>query len=241
MPAPNFQDVVVLASNSLSYVGEAFYVGTGAGAKSVVFQNDVGAIHFNANPTAVRTIALPDAGGTVGLITGISGGTTRFTNGELVFSNANGVSFGVNGSTITASIAAAGAFGGIAAGTQTATTGTVLFSNSNGITFGMSGSSRVTASFDGIRSISAGTTNATGSQVIFSNSNGVSFGANGATITASVAGGGGVALSAGTQSVSTGTVVFSNSNEVTFGMSGSSRITASVNPDIAFVLALVGV
>jgi hypothetical protein len=41
----------------------------------------------------------------------ISGGTTRATLGEIVFSNANGVSFGVNGQTITASVNAGGGGG----------------------------------------------------------------------------------------------------------------------------------
>src|SRR6185369_12267933 len=69
--------------------------------------------------------------------------------GTVVFSNSNGVSFGMSGSTITATVNP-GAAAGIAAiqgGTQTATSGTVVFSNSNGITFGMSGSSRITASY----------------------------------------------------------------------------------------------
>jgi hypothetical protein len=42
----------------------------------------------------------------------ISGGTTRATLGEIVFSNANGVSFGVNGQTVTASVNPGGGGGG---------------------------------------------------------------------------------------------------------------------------------
>lgn len=86
-------------------------------------------------------------------IQSISAGTTRVTSGEAILSNLNGVSFGVNGQTITASIdagaTATGNFGAIAAGTQTATSGTAILSNANGITFGMAGSATITASVVG--------------------------------------------------------------------------------------------
>jgi hypothetical protein len=110
MPESNFQDVVVLTSASLVFYGEQFVVGSAAGAKSVVFANTGGAQHLYANPTATRSISMPDANGTMGLITALSAGTTRFSNGQLVFSNSPTVSFGINGSTITAS--AAGGTGG---------------------------------------------------------------------------------------------------------------------------------
>lgn len=60
----------------------------------------------------------------------ISAGTTSQNLSRFVFSNSNNVSFGLNGSTITASVP-----------TQTA----FVFSNSNGVTFGTNGST-VTAS-----------------------------------------------------------------------------------------------
>lgn len=102
----------------------------------------------------------------------VSAGTTSGSLGSIVFSNSNGVSFGLNGSTITASAAAGGSGVAQAAGTQTATSGTVIFSNSNGITFGMSNSSVVTASY----TVPGAT--------VFSNSNNVSFGLAGSTVTA---------------------------------------------------------
>jgi len=154
----------------------------------------------------------------------VSAGTTSQNLSALTFSNSNGVSFGLNGSIVTAS-AAGGGGPALAAGTQTATSGTVVFSNSNGVTFGMSNSSVVTASH--AINVSAGTTSQNLSALVFSNSNGLSFGLNGSTITASD---GDYAFAAGTQTatVQTGTIVFSNSNGVSFGMSGSSQITASV-------------
>lgn len=147
----NFQDVVVLASNTLSFFGEQFVIGTAAGSKSIVFAQDpvlASAMRFVAsNPTAQRTIILPDANGTVGLVTNFAAGSTSLSNGLLSFANSNGVTFGLNGSTITASVSPTGGGGvAVAAGTQTATSGTVVFSNSNNVTFGMSGSSVVTAS-----------------------------------------------------------------------------------------------
>ena len=172
-------------------------------------------------------------------IQSISAGAARITSGEAVFSNSNGVSFGVNGQTVTGSVdagaTATGNFGALAAGTQTATSGTVVLSNSNGLSFGLSGSTRVTASMDALRSLVAGTRTATGSQYSLANSNGVSFGVvtNDSQITASVAAGATAtgnfgALAAGTQTATSGTAILSNANGITFGMAGSATITGSV-------------
>lgn len=189
MAQSNFQDVVQLNQDTLSVLGNQIQLGSAAGSKSIVFAQDPfasSAINLVAsNATGQETVIIPDANGTIGLVTAFSAGTTLFSNGELVFSNSNNITFGLNGGTITASAGTGTAILGIAAGTQTGTTGTIIFSNSNGISFGMSGSATITATADYVRSISAGTTNATGNQIVFSNSNNVSFGANGATITAS--------------------------------------------------------
>jgi hypothetical protein len=79
----------------------------------------------------------------------ISAGTASASLGQVVFSNSNGISFGMSAGTITATVQP-GAAAGLAAaqaGTQTATSGTIVFANSNGLTFGMSGSSQITASY----------------------------------------------------------------------------------------------
>lgn len=72
----------------------------------------------------------------------ISAGTTSNNLSNWVYSNSNGVSFGLNGSTITASVAAAGgaqtAISGIVVSDTTYTSGTVSFSNQNGVTIGSS-------------------------------------------------------------------------------------------------------
>lgn len=148
--AANFQDVVVLASDTLSIQGEQLVLGTAAGSKSIVFAQDTGlasALHLVAsNPTAQRTMVLQDANGTLGLITALSAGTTRATGGEIVFSNSNGVSFGINGGTITASYTpGAGGAVNFSAGTTSNDLGSVVFSNANGVSFGLNGST-ITAS-----------------------------------------------------------------------------------------------
>lgn len=79
----------------------------------------------------------------------ISAGTESVSKGTVVFANSNGVTFGMSGSTVTASInpVAGTAITAISAGTTFATGPTVVFSNSNNVTFGVNGNT-VTASVD---------------------------------------------------------------------------------------------
>lgn len=111
----------------------------------------------------------------------ISGGTQSQNTGTVIFSNSNGVSFGLNNGTMTASAVGGGGGGAaISAGTQSGNTGTIVFSNSNGITFGMSGSTRITASHDGLTSQSnqalSGSNGSFAFQTAsFGNLNGLSF------------------------------------------------------------------
>ena len=177
-------------------------------------------------------------------IRSISAGTTVATSREVVFANANGVSFGAAGNTITASInAGTGAFGGISAGTQLATSGTVVFSNSNSISFGMSNSSVVTASYSnpiafGV-STGGNTTGDTGTSqgtVVFVGAGNVTLSEQTApgqqmtiviNATLPVTSNNGVFVAAGTQTATNGTVFFANSNGLSFGMSNSTQVTAS--------------
>lgn len=101
---------------------------------------------------------------------------------NLSFSNANGVTFGQNGSTITASVQtnyqSAGSY-------QSA----FVFSNNGNVTFGIAGSVvSANAPVAGAASlnVSAGATSNNLSAITFSNSNGVTFGLTGSTLTASV-------------------------------------------------------
>jgi hypothetical protein len=227
----NFQDLIQLSQDTLYHQGPMFEAGNSAASTVTLgFSNSAGELHLAASHTANRTVWLPLSNGTLLSNVNISAGTTSSNVSAVTFSNANNVSFGFDGSNVTASVNAdALAIGAIAAGTQTATSGIVVFSNSNGVTFGMSGSSQITASMAGITNIniSAGTTSSNVSAVTFSNSNNISFGFNGSNVTASVASSlTNIRVSAGTTSNLLSAITFSNSNNVTFGLNGST-MTAS--------------
>lgn len=167
-------------------------------------------------------------------IQSISAGTTLLSSGQAIFSNLNGVSFGINGQTVTGSVAAGatatGNIGAIAAGTQTATSGTIQFVDGNGVTFGMDGSATITASAGGLSNIrvSAGTTSNLLSAITFADGSNVSFGINASTLTASVATSlTAIRVSAGTTSNLLSAITFANGNNVSFGINAST-VTASV-------------
>lgn len=181
------------------------------------------------------------AGGGGGGSVNFSAGTTSNNLGAVVFSNSGGVSFGLNGSTITATVQtnylttamasnrgsdfvqATAAFAGTSASGTIASNG-ISISIGPYLTTAMQ-SNAVTLS--NIK-ISAGTSSANLSAVTFANSNGVSFGLNGSTVTGSVATSlTNLNLSAGTTSNNLSAFVFSNSNSVSFGLNGST-VTATV-------------
>lgn len=168
----------------------------------------------------------------------ISAGTTSQNLSKVTFDDAGGVSFGLNGSVITA-VAPAGGGGitniNLSAGTTSLNLSKFTLANSNGVSFGLDNSTvtaSIATSLTNIN-VSAGTTSQNLSNLVFSNSNSVTFGLSGSTITASIdAAGGGLTninISAGTTSNNLSNVVFSNSNGVSFGLNGST-VTASVDP-----------
>jgi hypothetical protein len=176
-------------------------------------------ITLSQNGNAV-TISAANAGGAQTGISGISAGTTQLTSGTIVFSNSNGLSFGVNGSTLTAS------HNGLTTAAQsnhshgnptlnlTNISGTTA-SNSNGLTLSLSAAA---PGAGGGVSPAAGTQTATSGTVNFANSNGISFGMSGSNqITASY-----------TVPLIPGATSFSNLNNVSFGLNGST-ITASAS------------
>jgi len=137
------------------------------------------------------------------------------TGPGISFANGGGITFGVAGNTITASVMTASDAGvGISAAGASAGTGVVTFSNSNNVSFGMAGSVvTATATFASTETpfgISAGTQSVSTGTLVFSNSNGVTFGMSGSSqITANFS-----------------SLVFSNSNNVSFGTNGST-VTAT--------------
>lgn len=112
------------------------YAGTGTSATNA-------SLTLNSNGLAISV----NAGGVNQTGPNIADGNgVTITSGTVVFSNSNGVSFGLNGSTMTASVDAGGGGIAIEAGGGTASTGTVVFSNSNNITFGLNNNT-ITASY----------------------------------------------------------------------------------------------
>lgn len=242
--AENFLDNIIYANSTLGVSGDAIAIGsTNAGAKSVIFNTSNTAGHLAWLPTANRTLNLPDGSGTLMTNVNLSAGTTSNNLSAMVFSNANGVSFGLNGSTITASVqaGAAAGIGAVGAGTQTQTSGTLIFSNSNGMTFGMSNSSVITGSYTvptqtnqtlGLFATSNTTQNSSTTldarSLTIQGAGIASIGYSNGSIIVSVPSGAPspVNFSAGTTSGNLGSVVFSNANGVSFGLNGST-ITAS--------------
>lgn len=160
------------------------------------------------------------------------------STGTIVFSNSNGVTFGQNGNTITASVAAGGGGGSVnfSAGTTSNNLASVVFSNSNLVSFGLNGST-ITGSIPSSFAGSGFTTTTSNGAVIAgtNDSNGLKLGvpsflttamaSNAATIS-------NVNVSAGTTSQNLSKFVFSNSNLVSFGLNGST-ITGSIPSSFA--------
>jgi filamentous hemagglutinin len=171
--------------------------------------------HSHGNPTLNLTnISGTTASGSNGLTLSLSAGSIP---GATSFSNLNGISFGLAGSTITAS------HNGITTAMQSQVSSNYMSTSERANFFATSNNTFANLTHShGNPSLAL--TNLSGT---------TASGSNGLTLSLSAAppgaGGGGAALSAGTQSVSTGTVNFANSNGITFGMSGSSQITASHN------------
>jgi hypothetical protein len=141
---------------------------------------------------------------------------TTYTTGHVIFSNANGVSFGSSaGGAVTASINAltTARASTDAIGLNTAGTNVTWTANSSGLSFNGAGYAGTGSTFNGANISGSMTHNSAGLNLSLS--------------AAAPGGGGGAGLSAGTQSVSTGTVNFANSNGISFGMSNSNQITAS--------------
>jgi hypothetical protein len=148
--------------------------------------NVSGSMALNSNGLAL-SISSPTESGV-----GISANGSSQSAGNILFSNANGVSFGMNGSTVTASAAGGGvnaSLGGNTSGVLALiSTGTLFLAGGNNVTLSQNGNS-VTISANTAAaanlSVSAGTTTGAFGGLTFSNSNGFSFGLNNGTITGS--------------------------------------------------------
>lgn len=221
-------------NHKITLTGNTFSNSTASGT-NIIWAGSGG---ISVGGSGASVIISGNTGGGGGSVN-FSAGTTSNNLGSVVFSNSNGVSFGLNGSTITGSISTSLTNINVSAGAASANLSNLVFSNSNGVTFGLNGST-ITATVQpgaaaGIAAIQAGTQTATSGTVVFANSNGISFAMSGSSqITASytVPSTAGlisaVNVSAGTTSNNLSALTFSNSNNVSFGLSGS-VITASAS------------
>jgi hypothetical protein len=176
----------------------------------------------------------------------VSGGTTSNLLSALTFGDANGISFGLNASTLTAShnglttAALSNHSHGNPTLNLTNLSGTTA-SNSAGFTLSLSGAAGAAQTNQTLAAYAVGNTTGQSSSSTWDARTLSVQGAgiasvgwsNGSLLISAVAAGagdGGNTLAAGTQTASTnGNVVFADSNGITFGMSGSTRITASHN------------
>jgi hypothetical protein len=187
-----FEDLVQLSQDTLYYVGADFEIGnTSVGSSaSIGFNNTAGDLQLVGVATGNATVFLPNAGGTLLSNINVSAGTTSNNLSAVTLSNSNNVSFGLNGSTVTATATVASTQGSInlSAGTTSNLASAFVFSNSNNVSFGLNGSTvtatATVASTQGSINLSAGTTSNLASAFTFSNKNGVSFGLNASTVTA---------------------------------------------------------
>lgn len=165
----------------------------------------------------------------------ISAGTTSNNLTNVVFSNSNNISFGLNGSTITAA--------GPAVSSLVGTGAVSISTNGSTISIGAPVQSNQNLSL-----YAAGNTTQNSSTVINASNfsirglGNISVGFSNGTIQISGSGGGGAGslnISAGTTSNNLTNVVFSNSNNISFGLNGST-LTAS-GPALSTLVGVGGI
>lgn len=171
--------------------------------------------------SATITISGANAGGAQTGISGISAGTTQATSGTVSYADSNGVSWGMNGQTLTATVKTdyltTARASNDALGLNTAQSNVTWTANSAGLSLDARGYAGTGTTFNGA--------NISGS--ITQNSNGLA-------LSLSVAPGGGgadgynIIAAGGSTAATTGTVVFSNSNGISFSLNGAT-VTASHN------------
>lgn len=192
---------------SVTIIGGTGEVGTGTTFGGT---NISGSMTLNSAGLALSLSG--GAGGGAGSMT-VSAGTSSAALDSIVFSNSNRVSFGLDGSTITASINARASNDGI--GLNTAQTNVTWTVNSSGLSLNAAGYAGTGTTFGG--------TNISGS--ITQNSNGIALSLSGLAALTSQSN---QALSAANGSFTFQTAQFSNANGVSFVTSAGSAIAASV-------------
>jgi hypothetical protein len=144
----DFNDLVQLSQDTLYFVGPDLEIGnTSVGTTAQMgFNNTAGEIVLAGVATGNATVSLPVGGGTLMTNFNVSAGTTSNNLTNVVFSNSNALTFGLNGSTLTASAAVGtAATVNFSAGTTSQNASAIVFSNSSNVSFGLNGST-ITAS-----------------------------------------------------------------------------------------------
>ena len=244
------QTVQTQASGNIARTGFSSTTTTGTAIVGTLDTNGL-----NLGVPAYLTAAVGGGGVAIGA------STQTATSGTVIFSNANGITFGLNNGTLTASAAAAptayvssvnGSSGAISLNVGSSLSSSV---NGSSITFGLA--SNITTALQSananylttqsVQTQASGniartgftSTTTTGTAIVGTlNTNGLNLGIP-AYVTNAV-GGGGVAINAGSQTATSGTVSFVNSNGITFGMSGSNQITASYTSIVDYIQSFNG-
>lgn len=162
---------------------------------------------------------------------GLSAAGSSQTAGNLVLSNSNGLSFGMNGSTITGSYNSTqfAGTGTTFAGTNVSASATLNSAGLNlALSAGAGGGGGIAASLGGNTSgalalVSSGTLFLAGGNNVTLSQNG-----NSVTISANTVAAANLSVSAGTTTGAFGGLTFSNSNNISYGLNNGT-ITGSVN------------
>lgn len=182
-------DIFVQRNTDQGLLKRVFFECTPSAGDTIEYTNDEG---FRLKDSNGNLKVTTGGGGGGGGNINISAGTTSNNLTNFVLSNSNGISFGLNGSTVTAS------HNGLTSQSNQALSGsngsftfqTATFGNLNGLSFytsngSMVGSYTVPAVTNSSWTISAGTTSNTVSGLTFADANSIVFGLDNGTVTAS--------------------------------------------------------
>ena len=203
-------------------------------------ETDTGKIKLGDGATAWNSLAYFTGG--LGMVNALSAGTQSASSGTVVFSNSNGISFGMSGSSrVTASYTVPSTAGlisaiNVSAGTTSNNLSAITFGDGGNVSFGLNGSV-VTASAPsgGGAALSAGTQSANTGTIVFANSNSITFGMSGSSqITASFSESthshATAAYSGSNGSFTANTVTFGALNGLTFYTSNGSMVGSYTVP-----------
>lgn len=235
--------------------GQALSASNGSFAfQTATFGSINGLTFYTSNGSMVGSYTVPSVAGLLSNIN-VSAGTTSNNLSKITFADGSGVTFGLNGSVITAAVKTdyltAQSNPGISGSNGSFSFQTATFGNLNGMSFYTSNGSMVGSytvpsvpaqtnqtlgfymSSNTTSSVSSGTQDAR--SLTFRGMGIASVGYSAGEVIVSVPAGGGGGdgvniIAAGTQTAATtGTVLFADSNGISFGMNNSSKVTATVS------------